>query len=116
MLLGIACACVFLSMYIEKGLTFVIGGLSETPFGTIAPYHITITEFLIIVGIFALGILIASLLYKLVVVVKKDRDVEAFPQEDRAGLAMRYVAEYNAVNGVEEIPAVEEAVEEEKAE
>ena len=102
-------------MYIEKGLTFVIGGLSETPFGTIAPYHITITEFLIIVGIFALGILIASLLYKLVVVVKKDRDVEAFPQEDRAGLAMKYVAEYNAVNGVVEAPAaIAEAVEEEE--
>ncbi|MBR2008614.1 MAG: hypothetical protein IJ936_00660, partial [Peptococcaceae bacterium] len=84
-------------------------------FGTIAPYHITITEFLIIVGIFALGILIASLLYKLVVVVKKDRDVEAFPQEDRAGLAMKYVAAYNAANGVVEAPAaIAEAVEEEE--
>ena len=114
-LLGIASATIFLSMYIEKGLTFVIGGLSETPFGTIAPYHITITEFLIIVGIFALGILIASLLYKLVVVVKKDRDVEAFPQEDRAGLAMKYVAAYNAANGVVEAPAaIAEAVEEEE--
>ena len=102
-------------MYIEKGLTFVIGGLSETPFGTIAPYHVTLPEVLIIVGIFALGFLIASILFKLVVVVKKDRDVEAFPQEDRAGLAMKYVAEYNAANPVVEVAAVEET-EEEKAE
>ena len=48
--LGIACACVFLSMYIEKGLTFVIGGLSETPFGEIAPYHATLPEILIIIN------------------------------------------------------------------
>jgi transcriptional regulator NrdR family protein len=41
-----------------------------------------------------------------VVVVKKDRDVEAFPQEDRAGLAARYVAEYNAANGIVVEPKV----------
>ncbi|MBR6756663.1 MAG: polysulfide reductase NrfD [Peptococcaceae bacterium] len=106
MLLGIACACVFLSMYIEKGLTFVIGGLSETPFGEIAAYHPTVPEVLIIVGVFAIGFLIATILFKLVVVVKKDRDVEAFPQEDRAGLAARYVAEYNAANGIVVEPKV----------
>ena len=87
--LGFACACVFLSMYIEKGLTFVIGGLSETPFGHIAPYNATLPEVLIIIGIFALGIMIASILFKMVVVVKKDMDVDAFEQEDRAGLAMK---------------------------
>lgn len=92
--LGIACACVFLSMYIEKGLTFIIGGLSETPFGEIAPYHMTAVEFLVIVGIFAIGILIATILFKLVVVVKKDRDEGAFVQEDRAGLAMKLVTEH----------------------
>ena len=94
-LLGIACASIFLSMYIEKGLTFIIGGLSETPFGTIAPYNATVPEILIIVGIFAIGILIASILFKLIVVVKKDQDVEAFPQEDRAGLAQRLLDEKN---------------------
>ncbi|MBR2627229.1 MAG: polysulfide reductase NrfD [Peptococcaceae bacterium] len=99
-LLGIGCATAFLSMYIEKGLTFVIGGLSETPFGTIAPYHVTVPEVLIIVGIFALGILIASILFKLVVVVKKDMDLGAFPQEDRVALPMKYVDEYNKANGI----------------
>ena len=99
-LLGFGCATAFLSMYIEKGLTFVIGGLSETPFGTIAPYHVTVPEVLIIVGIFALGILIASILFKLVVVVKKDMDLGAFVQEDRAALPMKYVDEYNKANGI----------------
>ena len=99
-LLGFGCATAFLSMYIEKGLTFVIGGLSETPFGTIAPYHVTVPEVLIIVGIFALGSLIASILFKLVVVVKKDMDLGAFVQEDRAALPMKYVDEYNKANGI----------------
>ena len=117
-ILGIGCATAFLSMYIEKGLTFVIGGLSESPFGEIVDYHVTLPEVLIIVGIFAIGILLASILFKLVVVVKKDMDVNAFPQEDRAGLAARYLAEYNAANGIVEEPkaAVEEAAEETKAE
>ena len=110
-LLGFGCVAAFLSMYIEKGLTFVIGGLSETPFGEIAPYHVTLPEVLIIVGIFAIGILIASILFKLVVVVKKDMDTGAFPQEDRAGLADRYVAEYNAANGIVVEPKAPKAVE-----
>lgn len=112
MLLGIACACVFLSMYIEKGLTFIIGGLSETPFGEIAPYHVTLPEVLVIVGVFAIGILIASILFKLIIVVKQDQDVNAFPQEDRAGLAAKYVAEYNAANGIVVAPKAPKAVEE----
>lgn len=95
-LLGIACSCIFLSMYIEKGLTFIIGGLSETPFGTIAPYNITVPEILVIVGVFAIGFLIASILFKLIVVVKKDQDVDAFVQEDRAGLAQRLLDEKTA--------------------
>ena len=116
-LLGFGCVTAFLSMYIEKGLTFVIGGLSETPFGEIASHHVTLPEFLVIVGVFAIGFLIASILFKLVVVVKKDMDLEAFPQEDRAGLAARYVAEYNAANGIVAEPkapkATEDAAEEE---
>ncbi|MBR4945275.1 MAG: polysulfide reductase NrfD [Peptococcaceae bacterium] len=103
-LLGFGCVTAFLSMYIEKGLTFIIGGLSETPFGTIAEYHVTLPEVLVIVGIFALGFLIASILFKLVVVVKKDMDLDAFPQEDRAALPMKYVAEYNKANGIVEEP------------
>ena len=110
LLLGIACACIFLSMYIEKGLTFIIGGLSETPFGEVASYHVTVPELLIIVGIFAIGFLIASILFKLVVVVKQDRDVDAFPQEDRAGLAYRLLAQAKAARGeVDEPKAVSKA-------
>ena len=115
--LTVGCICVFLSMYIEKGLTFIIGGLSETPFGEIVEYTPGAAEVLVIIGILALGVLVASLLFKMVVVVKKDMDVKAFPQEDRAALPMKYLAEYNAANGIVEEVAVEaEEVEEAVAE
>lgn len=82
------CAALFLSMYIEKGLTFIIGGLSENPFGHITTYVPTLPEIAIIIGIFAIGIFILSLLLKMIVVVKYDRDEEAFPvKEDRKNLA-----------------------------
>jgi len=71
----IACIFVFVSMFIEKGLTFVIGGLSENPFGEITPYIPGIHEVLISIGIWSLGIMIASLFYKMVVSVKRESDL-----------------------------------------
>jgi Ni/Fe-hydrogenase subunit HybB-like protein len=72
--LVIACASVFLAMFIEKGLTFVIGGLSENPFGGITEYIPGASEILITIGIWAIGLLIVSLLYKVVVSVKRETD------------------------------------------
>jgi molybdopterin-containing oxidoreductase family membrane subunit len=71
----IACAAVFFSMMIEKGLSFVIGGLAVTPFGRITEYTPRLPEILIIIGIWAIGTLIASLFYKVVVSVKRETDV-----------------------------------------
>ena len=70
----VGCICLFLSMYIEKGLTFVIGGLSENPFGEIVDYIPGKIELAVIVGVFAIGILILSILLKMVTVVKYDND------------------------------------------
>ena len=86
----VGCICLFLSMYIEKGLTFVIGGLSENPFGEIVDYIPGKIELAVIVGVFAIGILILSILLKMVTVVKYDNDAGAFPDKpDRVNLAYR---------------------------
>lgn len=88
--LVVGCLAMFLSMYIEKGLTFVIGGLSENPFGEIVDYIPGKVEILVIIGVFAIGLLILSLLFKMVVVVKYDNDQGAFPDKpDRVNLAYR---------------------------
>ena len=86
----IGCIALFLSMYIEKGLTFVIGGLSENPFGEIVDYIPGFVEILVIIGIFAIGLFILSILLKMVTVVKYDNDEGAFPEKpDRVNLAYR---------------------------
>ncbi len=86
--MGIGAASLFLALYIEKGLTFVIGGLSENPFGDIIPYTPGFAEILVIIGVYAIGIFILSLLLKLVVTVKYDQDEGAFPVKyDRSKLA-----------------------------
>lgn len=88
--LTIGAIAIFLSMYIEKGLTFIIAGLSENPFGGITDYIPTLPEILIIIGVFAIGIFILSLLLKMVAVVKYDKDEGAFPDKpDRSRLAYR---------------------------
>lgn len=88
--LAVGCVALFLSMYIEKGLTFVIGGLSENPFGEIVDYIPGMIEIIVMVGIFAIGIFILSILLKMIVVVKYDNDEGAFPNKpDRVRLAYR---------------------------
>lgn len=86
----VGCITLFLSMYIEKGLTFIIGGLSENPFGEIIDYIPGPIEIAVIIGVFAIGILILSVLLKMVVVVKYDNDEAAFANRpDRTNLAYR---------------------------
>lgn len=88
--LAVGCVALFLSMYIEKGLTFVIGGLSENPFGEIVDYIPGMIEIIVMIGIFAIGIFILSILLKMIVVVKYDNDEGAFPEKpDRVRLAYR---------------------------
>ena len=105
MILG--CISIFMSMYIEKGLTFVIGGLSETPFGRIAPYHPTFPEIMVIIGVFAIGIFSLSLLMKMAMVTKKDNDFNAFPQEDRANLAYKLTQEAGVYVDTRPVPEPE---------
>ena len=100
-------------MYIEKGLTFVIGGLSENPFGEITSYYPTLPEIVIIVGVFAIGIFILSLLLKMAMVTKKDCDFEAFEQEDRAALAYKLTQDAGVYVDTRPVPEVEEEVTEE---
>ena len=108
----IGCLAIFISMYIEKGLTFVIGGLSENPFGEIISYYPTVPEIVIIIGVFAIGIFILSLLLKMAMVTKKDCDFEAFEQEDRAALAYKLTQDEGVYVDTRPVPEVEEVEEE----
>lgn len=70
--LPIACAAVFVSLWIEKGITLVLTGYIPSPLETITEYHPTIPEMGITLGVWALGFLILSILYKVAVTVKQE--------------------------------------------
>ncbi len=71
-LLAIACAAVFFSLWIEKGLGLVIPGFIPTPLERITEYHPTGPEIAITIGVWALGMLILSVLYKIAISVRQE--------------------------------------------
>jgi molybdopterin-containing oxidoreductase family membrane subunit len=62
--LNIACVFAFVGIWLEKGMGFVIPGFIPTPLGEIFEYVPTATELYISVGIWALGIMIFTMLAK----------------------------------------------------
>jgi Ni/Fe-hydrogenase subunit HybB-like protein len=70
-LLALACICVFLSLWIEKGLGLVVTGFVPSPMETITDYTPTGPEVAITIGVWALGLLMITLLYKIFISVRK---------------------------------------------
>jgi Ni/Fe-hydrogenase subunit HybB-like protein len=71
-LLALACIGVFLSLWIEKGLGLVVTGFVPSPVETITDYTPTVPEVAITIGIWALGLLMITILYKIFVSVRKE--------------------------------------------
>ena len=67
-----ACALVFISLWIEKGITLVITGFIPNPLEKITQYAPTIPELAITVGVWATGFLILTILYKVAISVKEE--------------------------------------------
>jgi len=63
-LLNIACVLAFLGIWIEKGMGFVIPGFIPTPLGEVFEYTPSVAELAVSVGIWALSILVFTLLAK----------------------------------------------------
>jgi molybdopterin-containing oxidoreductase family membrane subunit len=68
--LAVACAAVFASVWIDKGLGLIATGFIPSPTGTIFEYLPTVPEIFITLGVWALGFLILTVLYKVAVSVK----------------------------------------------
>jgi molybdopterin-containing oxidoreductase family membrane subunit len=71
-LLALACIGVFVSLWIEKGLGLVITGFVPSPLETITDYTPTGPELAITIGVWALGLLMITLLYKIFLSVRKE--------------------------------------------
>jgi len=71
-LLALACGAVFFSLWIEKGLGLVVTGFIPSPLEKITEYAPTGPEVAITLGVWALGLLILTVLYKVAIGVKEE--------------------------------------------
>lgn len=72
LLVGLGCAGIFIALWLDKGLGFVMGGLVVSPLHEINEYVPTANEIGVTLGIWATGILIVTLLYKIAIGVEHE--------------------------------------------
>ncbi len=65
-----ACIGVFISIWIDKGMGMVVGGFVPNPLGKVIEYTPTLPELLISASIYATGMLIITVLYKIALSVR----------------------------------------------
>jgi [DsrC]-trisulfide reductase subunit P len=68
--LTIACLAVFFSIWIEKGLGMIVTGFVPSPLGKVTSYSPTAPELLISLGIYAGGLLLITIFYKIALSVR----------------------------------------------
>ncbi len=68
--LVVACLAVFLSIWIDKGLGMVVAGFVPTPTAHVVSYVPTATELLISLGVWATGVFLITLFYKIALSVR----------------------------------------------
>ncbi len=70
--LAAACAMVIVSIWIEKGLGLIVGGLVPSPLGELPRYAPAFNEILITVGIWAFGCLLVTLFFRITSMVRAE--------------------------------------------
>jgi Ni/Fe-hydrogenase subunit HybB-like protein len=68
--LPIGCILVFFSLWIEKGISLVLTGFIPSPLETLTQYAPTLREMSITLGVWALGLLILTILYRVAISVR----------------------------------------------
>ncbi|MBV5303620.1 MAG: polysulfide reductase NrfD [Chlorobium sp.] len=69
-----ACSALVLSIWIDKGVGLILGGFVPSPLQEIVQYTPTATEIFVTLGIWGIGILLLTLLLKVVVAVKMENE------------------------------------------
>jgi Ni/Fe-hydrogenase subunit HybB-like protein len=70
--LAVACVVIFLGTWIDKGLGMIAGGFTPNPLHEINEYIPTVPEITIALGVWAMGFLILTALFKIAVSVKEE--------------------------------------------
>ena len=69
--LALACAAVFVSLWIDKGMCLVVSGFIPSPLGAVTEYAPTLPEISITVGIWAVGVLMITVFYRITLSVRE---------------------------------------------
>jgi molybdopterin-containing oxidoreductase family membrane subunit len=75
--LAVACVMVFLSLWIDKGLGLIVGGFVPSPLGAVTTYTPTLPEISIAMAIWAMGLLMITVFYKIALSVREGLGYEA---------------------------------------
>lgn len=70
-MLAFASVMVFISLWIDKGFGLVVGGFVPNPFERVTEYWPTLPETLVTLGVWAIGFLILTILYKVAIAVRE---------------------------------------------
>ncbi|HEY6002455.1 MAG TPA: NrfD/PsrC family molybdoenzyme membrane anchor subunit [Anaeromyxobacter sp.] len=92
-LLAVAAVTVVASLWIEKGLGLVITGFVPSPLGHVNEYWPTLRETFITLGVYAIGGIILTVLYKVAIEVREELGVEGAPAEPERGSPERKALE-----------------------
>jgi len=70
--LAVACLCVFVGAWIDKGMGLIAGGFVPSPLHHVNEYVPTVPEIVITLGVWAAGFLLITFLYKIAITVKEE--------------------------------------------
>jgi len=70
--LAVACVVIFLGTWIDKGLGMIAGGFTPSPLHEINEYIPSLPEILIALGVWAMGFLVLTALFKIAVGIKEE--------------------------------------------
>jgi [DsrC]-trisulfide reductase subunit P len=70
--LALVCGLIIITTYIDKGLGLMTGGFVPNPLEHVVEYWPTLPEFLITLGVYSVGGLVLTILYKVAVSVKEE--------------------------------------------
>ena len=70
--LAVACVMLFVGAWIDKGLGLISGGFVPNPLHQVHEYMPTFPEVMITIGVYAIGALILTVLYKITIGVKEE--------------------------------------------
>ena len=73
--IGIGCAAIFISFWLDKGVGFVLAGFVPTPLDEVVEYYPNVNEIFITIGVWAMGAFILTVLYKIAIGV--EHEIEA---------------------------------------